>query len=104
MSFASWRRRNSSASLGPLSRPVQAPDVAADEDDAHAAALGDVDDLLLRGATKDGDAILRRGEAHDDVEGFAMHAAVGPDDGELTDGDAGEVLDDPAVGIGQCLI
>src|SRR5262245_27112972 len=33
-------------------RAVQAAAVAADEDDAHAAALGDVDYLLLRGASE----------------------------------------------------
>ena len=69
----------------------------ADEDHAHAAALGDVDDLLLRGAAEDRHAVLRGGEAHHDVERLGVDAAVGADDGELADRNAGQLLHDPAV-------
>src|SRR4029453_6317784 len=51
-----------------LRRPVQPTGVAADEDNAHAAALGDVDDLLLRCPAEDCYAVLGRGKSHHDVE------------------------------------
>src|SRR5262249_40601501 len=76
---------------------VEAGGVAAGEDDAHTAALGDVDDLLLRCAAEDGDAVLGGGEAHDDVEGLGVNTAIGAEDGKFADGNAGELLDDPAI-------
>src|SRR5262245_44775861 len=83
-----------------VGRPMQPAAVPADEDDAHAAALGDVDDLLLRGAAENRHAILSRGKAHHHVKRLGVDAAVGADDRKLAHRNCGELLDDPAGRIG----
>ena len=54
---------------------MQPRSVPANEHDAHAAALGDVDNLLLRSAAENRHAILRRGKPHHHVERFAERHA-----------------------------
>ena len=49
----------------------------------QAAALRDVDDLLLRDAAHGAEAVLGRGKTHDGIERFAEDAAVGADDRKL---------------------
>ena len=61
----------------------------------HAAVLGDVDDLLLRNAAHDAEAVIGRRETHHRIEGLDRHAAVRTDHRELGDRQAGRLLQHP---------
>src|SRR5437868_3610989 len=87
MRFTSWLLRKSMRRRC-VCRPMQSPTVASNEHDAHAAALGDVDDLLLGGPTENCHAVLRRGKAHDNVERLGVNAAVGANHRKLAHGNA----------------
>ena len=73
----------------------------AEDHDADAAALGDVDDVFLRRSTEDRDAEFCRGDTHHRVKRFAVNLAVRAGDREFAHRDAGELLDDPTILVRQ---
>ena len=53
---------------------------------AHTAALGHVDDLLLRGAGHDREPVAARRKPHHDVKRLSPHGAIGSDTGKSLTG------------------
>ncbi len=62
----------------------------ADHHAAHAAALRNIDDLLLRSSPQNGHAIARGGKAHHDVERFKVNLSIRPDYGKQGDRDGSQ--------------
>jgi hypothetical protein len=73
----------------------------ADEHGAHAAALGHVDDLLLRRPSQHRDPVFSRGETHDDVERLDLRRSVRSEYRKFADRYARQLLHHPTLFIGK---